>query len=632
MLCLLLRHVVGLLDSIASLHKKNFIHGDIKPANIAWDQHNQCFVFIDFGIVVSKRVDKSNAADTRIICNGVRDPDYACPEEKEGIYGLFTDIYCLGRLLKYLIEQYRAGIPVVHPAIPVSRLEPILDNMVANDFWKRPTVQQVLDEVSKIRWNDDTMRQAIIKYLEKEAPQVLRAFNLDLILHKQGGLFKFPAAETKTLSETKTLWTLLVGNVQAGKSQFIKALALYYFGYGISTVIVVRNSKADYEQLRRGFENLICDFERESKMCLPLKVLNCKTKCEDSVKDALDRGIPSVFIALGNCYQIRLFNNCFTKASARYACIIDEVDNFYNNETEPEPQVNGEIKKPEPQVNGDLKNLEGPSRAGHVVGVTATGFGVMSKETQLTCRNVVILEPPPAPVQKQNQDGYMASDKPGYVGIPNIIKVPIDPPKIEKKGNMSGWVPFYAKKPEMPEPDRKDLPIQTRLPLGSQKIFQLDSDRTHPVMVLHECSHLVDEHDRMLKLFKSDPRLQNVWTVLTFNGEGIKLYSSKLVDDKIQLPGERKEVRKINGEFLFEEVGVSIVLQFLKENGGARRFGHIVIIAGKLAGRGINFVSQDFKWCVIGYILYTRCILILPYSKSLKLLAYFICKLSLPGD
>jgi len=163
---------------------------------------------------------------------------------------------------------------------------------------------------------------------------------------------------------------------------------------------------------------------------------------------------------------------------------------------------------------------------------------------------------------------------------------------------MSAWVPFYAKKPEMPEPDRKDLPIQTRLPLGSQKIFQLDSDRTHPVMVLHKCSHLINEHDLMFELFKSDHRLRKVWTVLTFNGDGIRLYSSELVDDEIQLPGEGKKRRKKkNGEFSFKDVvGVSSVLQFLKENGGARRFGHIVIIAGRTAGRGINFVSQDFKW------------------------------------
>ncbi len=82
----------------------------------------------------------------------------------------------------------------------------------------------------------------------------------------------------------------------------------------------------------------------------------------------------------------------------------------------------------------------------------------------------------------------------------------------------------------------------------------------------------------------------------------MKLYSRALLRrniNTIQLPGaEKKKAVHMSdgGEFVFRKVGVQRVLQFLKDNGGAEIFSHIVIIAEKTAGRGINFVSTDFEW------------------------------------
>ncbi len=57
--------------------------------------------------------------------------------------------------------------------------------------------------------------------------------------------------------------------------------------------------------------------------------------------------------------------------------------------------------------------------------------------------------------------------------------------------------------------------------LGNQEIFQLGPHTTHPMLVLHKCSPLVDHHQQLLQTFKTHPRLEDVWTVLTFNGEGV---------------------------------------------------------------------------------------------------------------
>jgi hypothetical protein len=47
---------------------------------------------------------------------------------------------------------------------------------------------------------------------------------------------------------------------------------------------------------------------------------------------------------------------------------------------------------------------------------------------------------------------------------------------------------------------------------------------------------------------------------------------------------------------IFTNTPLPFILQYLKTNGGARRFPRIIIIAYKLVGRGINIVSADFGW------------------------------------
>jgi hypothetical protein len=41
---------------------------------------------------------------------------------------------------------------------------------------------------------------------------------------------------------------------------------------------------------------------------------------------------------------------------------------------------------------------------------------------------------------------------------------------------------------------------------------------------------------------------------------------------------------------------ISDVLQYLKDNGGSKKHPYILIFSGELSGRGISFVSSDYKW------------------------------------
>jgi hypothetical protein len=46
----------------------------------------------------------------------------------------------------------------------------------------------------------------------------------------------------------------------------------------------------------------------------------------------------------------------------------------------------------------------------------------------------------------------------------------------------------------------------------------------------------------------------------------------------------------------FAKIDVTSALQYLKDNGGLKKFPRIIIIAGELAGRCISYVSRDYGW------------------------------------
>jgi hypothetical protein len=57
---------------------------------------------------------------------------------------------------------------------------------------------------------------------------------------------------------------------------------------------------------------------------------------------------------------------------------------------------------------------------------------------------------------------------------------------------------------------------------------------------------------------------------------------------------------EINGQTVYPDTEIKIdipdILQYLKDNGGVKRFPRIVILAGELAGRCISYVSRDYVW------------------------------------
>ena len=77
------------------MHKKNFIHRDIKPDNILYDRNSKKVIIIDLGV---GRIVKKDNAGTQ-----TGTPAYRAPQVDKAGYGNKIDIYALGLTIYELV-------------------------------------------------------------------------------------------------------------------------------------------------------------------------------------------------------------------------------------------------------------------------------------------------------------------------------------------------------------------------------------------------------------------------------------------------------------------------------------------------------------------------------------------------
>jgi len=92
-----LRVFKQVMNAVAYLHERGYVHGDIKPGNILLEREDRP-VIIDFGTAEPINYERPTMRDVR-----PRTPDWVAPEENEGILTPETDIYHLGELLFYML-------------------------------------------------------------------------------------------------------------------------------------------------------------------------------------------------------------------------------------------------------------------------------------------------------------------------------------------------------------------------------------------------------------------------------------------------------------------------------------------------------------------------------------------------
>jgi hypothetical protein len=361
-----------------------------------------------------------------------------------------------------------------------------------------------------------------------------------------------------------SVYTLIKGAVQSGKTRIICALSLYFYAISkMNVFVIVRNFTDDSFQYQRSIQNFLNEYKEfvfhrdasmdmsELEMIIPCicyagniqKSKENEYKNTESMMDAFQNNKLNC-VSLANADHLSKINHCLDvlvehEYQNEYIIIIDEVDQLLYSE--------GSLFKD--QLDALIENAK------HIFGISATLYEPLV-DSRFSTMSTCIMTPPRE-----------------YKGITNIQFE-----FIEKYEGRSF----------------QDASLMSFLDVNHSK-YVVKDNIYHPFLCLVKTERTIEEQDRLMTVLRQ--KYSNKYTIITYNGTSIKLYSPFLIGKKIVLSNKKKESKtSTREEHMFNNCPLPFVLQYLKDNGGAKKFERIIIISHGLVGRGINIVSYDFEW------------------------------------
>lgn len=381
-------------------------------------------------------------------------------------------------------------------------------------------------------------------------------------------------------------WTdaLLVGYIQSGKTQAILTIALIKILRHEPCIMVLRNSCKDAVQIKAKAERFAQAHVKHMKKLgyketPTLEVvlagdITCSRTSDDTIgelhkyENVLDaiNCKAKLIIAMANGHQLKYLNRLMDEY------ISPDFGDFLLFTDEADALGYSEIKEPDtPEYHTSLEYKRLSNRANQRFEVSATVFDILVGNQQLLCKNIGLIRP----------NG-------NYKGIRNAIKFHTikTPTKHDDTEDEDGVDP---------EIERVYTKLGKKVPFNKDK-YNLDDD--HPIICLHKTSRFRKDHDLFLEEFRTNNELNSIWTTVVEDGRGIQIYGPQLTYETITLSGETVIDTDGYGLFNFtkENIDIQEILQWFFDNGGAKRFSHIVIKSGDLAGRSRSYVSTNGKW------------------------------------
>ena len=346
----------------------------------------------------------------------------------------------------------------------------------------------------------------------------------------------FPQLREWIIKNQRSKDMLVIGDVQSGKSSYIITYSLYNYINGIPTIVITRNITDDMFQLENNMYNRFDDLKEDP-------TYNIITSDQLLLKrNGMKRNLGNrIHIVMANSFQLqklienyKLFN---------FVLIIDEYDALcYNSATPTDDALFKEKIK-------ELKKL-----AIKVIGLTATPYDVLLKS------NVM------------NDDIFIMKHQPYYKGIHNIKFHIIDNMTTVLENNS-------AIKTRMKQNSDDNMLINVLenkfLPLDAINAINANGESfKHPNIMLARVTYLKEEQEKLCKQFiQRYPQL----VTISNNSKGCFIYTS--INSKVECQN------------------IQEALQYLKDKDEqVQKYKHILIFAGKLADRGINFKSKDHIW------------------------------------
>jgi hypothetical protein len=391
-------------------------------------------------------------------------------------------------------------------------------------------------------------------------------------------LEKFPDFRKINFSDTTCL---LTGKPQAGKSGFSFGIALMHLLLGKPVIFIVRNFTQDAEhmkaKLKRFSQEHLKQMKKYSSSQITYRTIDVVDAVEMSLKkinedvfellnskntkEALKGQNMKMVIALANGTQLKCLNMAIGEVNTNIVMLTDEADAI----------AYSDIKDPAPQKHkaGEYSKLR--QKCSQTYEISATVWDILCGNEDLTNSNIIYIRPPPS-----------------YKGIRDGVQFIELAHKIEK----------WKKDTSLFDEDPNLVQVYEELmetPIFKCKRYNCSIE--HPVIVIHKTKTLINHHKMFYDLFRTDKVYSLVWTVLMECDKGLYLYSNALKNKTLKIGNVKISDNKGTGEFLFaKRIIIPQLLQWFIDNGGAKRFSHIVIKSGDFSGRSRSYVSTDGNW------------------------------------
>jgi hypothetical protein len=370
----------------------------------------------------------------------------------------------------------------------------------------------------------------------------------------------------ESITGSSTGFTLVNGNVQSGKSNLLRCISLFEILQGQSCVLIVRNFTADYKQMLNGIKIFN---KRYRKYMKSVGYGSPKVLIEVLYGDKIDETFlkvfttePKLIIILANKIQASRLNNFLDDYSdeiEHFSVLIDEMD------------IHGYPSDTDVSTHEQIQILM--QRATSIFGTTATAFDIIFQEDDL-----------------KNDRMFSLPNTVNYRGIPNIVF---------KKLTENAKPPPRIKKDEEYDVLENDGNLKKIYYEMADKLPEWQKNYNTPIICLHKTTENTEYHSRLFKWFINDEKLNKAFAIIIFNGNGCRVYHYTLKNKEIIIDGIKSSSTKEEQEagiHLFKNSAIQEVYQWFKDNGGTNKYRKIVTISGKMAARGINFVSADYEW------------------------------------
>ncbi len=224
--------VIQVINGLGAFHNKGFIHSDLKPEHILYDQKKEKAVLIDFGFAQARLAQTDKKPQNIGLAGTI---DYMAPEVIKGIgIDQRSDIYSLG----IIIYETLAGKKPKDPFVPIQQVSEEINNMLARLISNEPVVRPTIPELYQI----------LVKYLKSIKIEV-PSYEVHL---PNTGFVEMPDIIDELLAAAGKV-IVIDGDTGTGKTRLLQEIKSRYLSKDFSVLFHAAQGLTDFLESLEGF-------------------------------------------------------------------------------------------------------------------------------------------------------------------------------------------------------------------------------------------------------------------------------------------------------------------------------------------------------------------------------------------